>query len=112
MELKDGPGKCAGRLEILYEGQWQKVYATRWNEDKSKIVCKELGCGEVENQKKEKFTKGPSKFLDKSFNCPTNSKSMSKCIFNDGLKNQNTNDETVSITCTGEPLGGYSGSCM
>ncbi|KAI3357098.1 hypothetical protein L3Q82_015566 [Scortum barcoo] len=58
VRLKDSPGPCAGRVEILYRGQWKSVAEDGWTETNSDVVCKEVGCGNKSILKPEKFSQG------------------------------------------------------
>ncbi|XP_029910679.1 scavenger receptor cysteine-rich type 1 protein M160 [Myripristis murdjan] len=68
VKLVDGPGKCAGRLEIKHEGQWQQVDETGWEDHYYDTVCRHLGCGKARNSTmEEKFSLSSSTektFLD------------------------------------------------
>ncbi|TKS77042.1 Scavenger receptor cysteine-rich type 1 protein M160 CD163 antigen-like 1 [Collichthys lucidus] len=98
VRLADGPGKCAGRVELLYEGQWQGVTTQEWTKNKNKnadVVCTHLKCG---NQAKtERFSQGSGGSLDLS--CKPNVSNITDC---DITKNQNREageKEAVGITC-------------
>ncbi|XP_017538440.1 CD5 antigen-like [Pygocentrus nattereri] len=45
MRLVEGNSRCAGRVEMFYNGQWRKVGADVWNIDKAAMVCRQLDCG-------------------------------------------------------------------
>ncbi|XP_067447489.1 scavenger receptor cysteine-rich type 1 protein M160 isoform X2 [Thunnus thynnus] len=96
VNLTDGPGKCAGRLEIKYEGQWKKVSKNLWAEENSDTVCKQLECGKAkEAHSTEKFSAGSNQFLQKKFTCKKASK-ISKCEIHDGTS---SDEEAVGIIC-------------
>ncbi|XP_063739972.1 scavenger receptor cysteine-rich type 1 protein M160 [Eleginops maclovinus] len=110
--LKDTPGKCAGRLEIKYEGKWQRVDKKGWKDINSDVVCRVLNCSEKSVKQDaddfQKFSQGSSEFLASTLNCDTNDKHISNCMkvtsSNPGLPSLNlkTNvKEAVGITCQG-----------
>ncbi|XP_019205450.1 scavenger receptor cysteine-rich type 1 protein M160 [Oreochromis niloticus] len=110
VKLADGPGRCAGRLEIKLEGQWRKVPADEWTEDQSAAVCKQLQCGE--KGKTEKFSQGSGSFL--SLKCPENKKisTISECLTeNSNNKFSNQEVKAVGITCEGHKVVFLSGTC-
>uniref|UniRef100_A0A669CFX8 SRCR domain-containing protein n=1 Tax=Oreochromis niloticus TaxID=8128 RepID=A0A669CFX8_ORENI len=110
VKLADGPGRCAGRLEIKHEGQWRKVPANRWTEAQSAAVCKQLECGE--KGKTEKFSQGSGSFL--SITCPTNKKisNISECLTeNSNNQRPDREVEAVGITCEGHKVVFLSGTC-
>ncbi|XP_063321491.1 scavenger receptor cysteine-rich type 1 protein M160 [Pelmatolapia mariae] len=110
VKLADGPGRCAGRLEIKHEGQWKKVPENEWTDVQSAAVCKQLQCGE--KGKTEKFSQGSGSFL--SITCPTNKKisNISECL-TENSKKQLLDQETgaVGITCEGHKVVFLSGTC-
>ncbi|XP_056241245.1 scavenger receptor cysteine-rich type 1 protein M160 [Seriola aureovittata] len=96
VRLKDGPGRCAGRVEIQYEGQWRQVSKNQWD-DKSDTVCKELNCGN--KSKTETFMKGPDNFLANTVKCKSDASTISDCLTNSESNTAPSQRETVGITC-------------
>uniref|UniRef100_A0AAR2LCU3 Uncharacterized protein n=2 Tax=Pygocentrus nattereri TaxID=42514 RepID=A0AAR2LCU3_PYGNA len=45
MRLVEGNSRCAGTVEMFYNGQWRKVVADVWNIEMAASVCKKLDCG-------------------------------------------------------------------
>ncbi|XP_036439713.1 deleted in malignant brain tumors 1 protein-like [Colossoma macropomum] len=45
MRLVEGSSRCAGTVEIFYNGQWRKVGAEVWNINTAAMVCRQLDCG-------------------------------------------------------------------
>lgn len=98
VRLEDGPGKCAGRVEIKYEGQWQRATDDKWITNNSKVVCQSLNCGEHQSNNTEKFSKGSAKFLDKVVECQPSDSNISDCIRDNAARS----NKPVMITCTGK----------
>ncbi|NXD74500.1 DMBT1 protein, partial [Eolophus roseicapillus] len=45
LRVQDGPGPCAGRLEVLYNATWLGVCGSGWSLLEAAVVCRQLGCG-------------------------------------------------------------------
>lgn len=98
MRLADGPGKCAGRVELLYEGQWQGVTTQEWTDKNADVVCTHLKCGnQAKTAEPEKFSQGSGGSLDLS--CKS---SVSDCDITKNLNRERGEKEAVGITCEGE----------
>ncbi|XP_034001175.1 scavenger receptor cysteine-rich type 1 protein M160 [Trematomus bernacchii] len=117
VKLKDTPGKCAGRLEIKYEGKWQRVDKKGWTDTNSEVVCNQLKCTKSIKKNKDDFQKyspGSATFLSKTITCGKDDVSISKCVTRTtsnrrnsdfGRPDSNVNkEEAVGITCEGHKM--------
>ncbi|XP_078026342.1 scavenger receptor cysteine-rich type 1 protein M130 isoform X1 [Epinephelus lanceolatus] len=98
VNLTDGPGRCAGRVEIQHKGQWKRVYKNQWTDINSNVVCKEMGCGE--KRKHENFFQGSSEFLAKTVECNENNKNISECFTDKSNPGGREDAEAMGIICT------------
>ncbi|KAM6225606.1 CD5 antigen-like [Spheniscus humboldti] len=49
VRVQDGPGPCAGRVEVLYNATWHGVCGSRWTLLEAGVVCRQLGCGPAQS---------------------------------------------------------------
>ncbi|KAK3517734.1 hypothetical protein QTP70_017145 [Hemibagrus guttatus] len=49
VRLVNGGSRCAGRVEVLHDGQWGTVCHNGWDMREAAVVCRELRCGEPVN---------------------------------------------------------------
>ncbi|XP_047187233.1 scavenger receptor cysteine-rich type 1 protein M160 isoform X3 [Scophthalmus maximus] len=98
VRLEDGPGKCAGRLEIQYEGRWKQVYEQNWTDTNSNTVCKQMNCGNKHlSPHRDKFIHGSGDFLTKTVECNTEASTIHECFPNN--PKGPSKSEAVGITC-------------
>uniref|UniRef100_A0A4W5QI59 SRCR domain-containing protein n=1 Tax=Hucho hucho TaxID=62062 RepID=A0A4W5QI59_9TELE len=79
VRLSDGPGRCAGRVEIQHEGVWKSVRASNWNNENSKVICNQMICGDASTHT-DSFIEGTSQVMNNEVTCTSDSKSISNCI--------------------------------
>uniref|UniRef100_A0A8C3JUL2 Soluble scavenger receptor cysteine-rich domain-containing protein SSC5D n=1 Tax=Calidris pygmaea TaxID=425635 RepID=A0A8C3JUL2_9CHAR len=49
VRVQDGPGPCAGRVEVLYNATWHGVCSSGWSLLEAGVVCRQLGCGPAQS---------------------------------------------------------------
>ncbi|KAM8754641.1 scavenger receptor cysteine-rich type 1 protein M130 [Acanthopagrus schlegelii] len=95
VRLEDSPGKCAGRVEIEYGGQWYRVTDDGWTSSNSDSVCQHLDCGAHRSTSAEKQSQNLDKFLGKAVQCPSSNSKISDCIGETSARP----DKAVTVTC-------------
>ncbi|XP_014865249.1 PREDICTED: scavenger receptor cysteine-rich type 1 protein M130-like isoform X2 [Poecilia mexicana] len=103
VRLQDGPGKCAGRLEVKDEGQWKRVSKENWDGSYTKHACKQLDCGDDGKDKSDsdEFSQGTGEML--TFRCQQSDKNLADCTATN-TNNQNRNEKAVQLICNENKL--------
>ncbi|XP_041730996.2 CD5 antigen-like, partial [Coregonus clupeaformis] len=47
VRLVNGTTSCSGTVEVFYRGEWSGLCPMWWRMKEAKVVCRELGCGNV-----------------------------------------------------------------
>lgn len=78
VRLADGRGRCAGRLEVKYEGSWQRVREEGWTDANSNAVCRQLACGGGGSGQGQ-FPQGAAAFLPRAVRCAPTAGRLAEC---------------------------------
>ncbi|XP_049330185.1 deleted in malignant brain tumors 1 protein-like [Astyanax mexicanus] len=107
VRLVDGGSRCAGRVEVLYRGQWGTVCGNNWDMRDAAVVCRELGCGEaVDALSDSKFGSGPI-WMD-NVDCRSSESTFKKCQSSGWSKHNCDHSTDAGLVCSGVRLVGGS----
>uniref|UniRef100_A0A3B4CUW5 SRCR domain-containing protein n=1 Tax=Pygocentrus nattereri TaxID=42514 RepID=A0A3B4CUW5_PYGNA len=102
LKLVDGGRRCAGRVDMLYRGQWGTVCDDYWDIRGAAVVCRELGCGEaVDILSDAHFLPGPEKMWNYARVCNGSESTVTQCGGRDFQEQQRVCDTTedVGVVC-------------
>uniref|UniRef100_A0A8C1Q626 SRCR domain-containing protein n=1 Tax=Cyprinus carpio TaxID=7962 RepID=A0A8C1Q626_CYPCA len=100
VRLVGGHSRCAGRVEVLHDGQWGTVCHWNWGKTDAAVVCRELGCGEVLNAAYSAYFGQGSGPIWMSF-CRGNESTIQRCPSSPSHNMNCTHDDHVGLMCSG-----------
>uniref|UniRef100_A0A8C2TR60 SRCR domain-containing protein n=1 Tax=Coturnix japonica TaxID=93934 RepID=A0A8C2TR60_COTJA len=105
LRLVGGGHRCAGRVEVMHEGEWGSVctYDFDWDARGAGVVCRQLGCGAaVRASPYAPFGQGEGRIWLHPFNCRGTERALQDC-YNFGWGRHFCGHEwDVGVTCSGE----------
>ncbi|XP_042603554.1 scavenger receptor cysteine-rich type 1 protein M130-like [Cyprinus carpio] len=97
VRLVGGNSRCAGRVEVLHDGEWGTVHDGGWDLPDAAVVCRELGCGEaLTAPKSAHFGEGSGKVWISDLQCTGSELTLTNCRFSGwGIEANHTKDAGV-----------------
>ncbi|XP_078503458.1 soluble scavenger receptor cysteine-rich domain-containing protein SSC5D-like [Lissotriton helveticus] len=102
IRLVNGPSLCAGRVEVRHNGVWGKVCDDSWDQKDASVVCRQLGCGAVQNyQYISSFGISPLPVLMSNVQCQGDESALWKCAQRGWNVNTCPTGRNAGVTCAG-----------
>ncbi|XP_078510972.1 scavenger receptor cysteine-rich domain-containing group B protein-like isoform X2 [Lissotriton helveticus] len=103
LTLVNGPGRCAGRVEVFHQSTWGTVCDDHWGLTNAQVVCRELGCGAALSAPGSAFFgEGTGPIWLDDVNCKGNEASLMHCTASSLGKHNCRHAEDVGVVCSEE----------
>ncbi|XP_078421460.1 scavenger receptor cysteine-rich domain-containing group B protein-like [Cetorhinus maximus] len=105
LRLVSGSSPCAGRVEILYRGQWGTVVHSLWDLRDAAVVCRELDCGTALSARgRAQFGEGSGPVVTGNVQCTGIEAALSLCpSARWDHYSQLAHDADAGVICSGRP---------
>ncbi|KGL73598.1 Scavenger receptor cysteine-rich domain-containing group B protein, partial [Tinamus guttatus] len=103
IRLANGPSRCQGRVEILYNGSWGTVCDDDWDIVDANVVCRQLGCGHaVALPAPMTFGQGSGPIFLDNVDCKGREAALSECWSHGWGIHNCYHYEDVAVICSGD----------
>ncbi|NXG55958.1 DMBT1 protein, partial [Hemiprocne comata] len=101
IRLVDGPGDCAGRVEVFLRDRWGTVCDDSWDFLDAKVVCRQLGCGVVVSApRRAQFGQGQGPIWLENVHCSGTEAGLSECRASSWGLHGCGHQEDASVVCS------------
>ncbi|KAJ7407322.1 hypothetical protein WISP_127311 [Willisornis vidua] len=106
IRLSNGPSRCQGRVEILYNGSWGTVCDDDWDIVDANVVCRQLGCGHaITLPAAMTFGQGSGPIFLDNVDCKGWEAALSECWSHGWGIHNCYHYEDVAVVCNGSEVG-------
>uniref|UniRef100_A0A8B9S5U6 SRCR domain-containing protein n=1 Tax=Apteryx owenii TaxID=8824 RepID=A0A8B9S5U6_APTOW len=102
LRLAGGPGRCAGRVEVLHARRWGTVCDDGWSLAAATVVCRELGCGAaLESPGRARYGPGTGPIWLDEVNCTGTEPALWRCPAEPWGRHNCNHHEDAAAVCEG-----------
>ncbi|KAM4852509.1 LOW QUALITY PROTEIN: scavenger receptor cysteine-rich domain-containing protein DMBT1 [Thomomys bottae] len=97
--------RCAGRVELFYQGAWGTVCDDLWDLPQANIICRQLGCGwAISALGEAHFGEGSGKIVLDNVHCKGLEEHLEECAHIGLFSHNCDHGEDASVICSGKAL--------